>query len=209
MPHVQLSWSALWSSLQCQIAAKKAETLPCLCILPPPPCYPSQCTGSAQRAARSSASLDFKPPKNKSIDKKASRSWQLVLCSKHGWGRACGKHQSVGCFSLGVPSPQRKTTVIMWRLTLRIRSTSSDCVESETQTLLHLTQNTACKMPLQALFPWKWTLALASLGENESIRLSSVKQVFYPISLREKIRISLKSAHGIMRPWFDYSSRAL
>lgn len=32
---------------------------------------------------------------------------------------------------------------------------SLDCVESGTQTLLHLTQNTACKMPLQALFPWK------------------------------------------------------
>lgn len=73
----------LWSSSQCWTAAK-VEMLLC-------PCYRSQCWGSTQRAACSSAFLTFKQTKNKFIDKQASGSWQLVLCSRHGCGRACRK----------------------------------------------------------------------------------------------------------------------
>lgn len=145
---------AQWSSLQCWNAVKKAETYLtlafCLSLLN---CQWKCCT---QRAACGSTCLRYDITENVLTDSKGA-------CRKHSaastGGQSSGQYRAWvggGCAQpTGRWAAGTGTAYLQYARCL-------GCAESGTQTLLHLTQSTAHEMSLQALFPWKWTLASAS-----------------------------------------------
>lgn len=155
---------ALRSSSQCQIAAKKVERLPCLCILPLP-LTPASAEAVPKGQDAVQHPLISNPLKRNPLIKREAEAGSWCSAASTGGAEPVGSAEVGELLAGGTESPKEDDchNVEIGAAYLQY-VISLDCGESETQTLLHLTQNAACKMPLQAPFPWKWTLALASLG---------------------------------------------
>lgn len=196
-----------------KLQIKRLKHYPATLPLGPPfPSYPHQCRGSTQWAACSSARLSFEITKNNLIDKKASRSCSWRSAASTGGAEPTGSvgARLGGSYLWGYPAPQgrRLSQHGDWHCIFAVCHQFRSCGKRD--------PNSAPVNPKHCIedasassVSMEMSVSVSFPQQSESIRPTSEKQVFYPISLGEKIRIRWKSAHGIIRAWFDYSFGAL